>query len=65
MCEWLLAKLCKKIADIPLAEFHGLVHARVYKCNTPQGVKCFRIDPEVAEDNYPEYIYEVPCKDYA
>lgn len=65
MCEWLLNEICEKIASIPLIEFNGVVHARVYRCKTSRGEKCYRVDPEVPEENYDEEIYEVPCKDYA
>ena len=56
-CAQLLSELCELVEEIPLMEFHGAVKARVYKC----GTKCIRIDPEVPEEDYDEYIYEVEC----
>ena len=58
-CSWLLDMLCELVTVIPLAEFHGMVRARVYRCHTPNGVKCLRVDPEA--DEYSEEIYEVDC----
>ena len=56
-----LAQICELVLEIPLIEFHGAVKARVYRCDMADGTRCFRVDPEVPSDNYPEYVYEVEC----
>lgn len=58
-CYDVLAQVCDLVKEVPLIEFQGAVKARVYKCNTPTGEKCFRVDPEVPEEGYDEHVYEV------
>ena len=61
-CQWLLDKICRVKEKLPLIEFHGNVYAYIYECTLPDGRKiCLRVDPEIPSEDYPEYIYEVPC----